>query len=259
MPGVPVINTPSESGPAYTVAWSTPAGTVDHYDLGEAQVKGTWNTTSLAGNSKAFIQKPYGTYLYQVRACNASACSAYSAVANVTVITGLSSFPDAPVVPPSVPIPPQGGVGTLPGTPSVEGGAATYRIPIEVPPGRLGMQPEIAFTYSSRNGNGILGVGWTLTGLSTIYRCPRTLAQDGGNRPVEHDHLDRLCLDGQRLVGPEDPSYGQSGTEYRTEIDQFDRITLQGGTNDWSSMFTVEHKSGRVSQYEPGQPPGGSS
>ena len=168
----------------------------------------------------------------------------------------ISSFPDAPVIPPSIPVPDQGSVGTLPGVPSVEGGAATYRIPIEVPPGRMGMQPDISLAYSSRNGNGILGVGWTLAGLSTIYRCPRTLSQDGANRPVQHDQKDRFCMDGQRLVGPSDLAYGTADTEYRTELDQFDRITLRGGNSSWSSSFTVEHKSGRISQYEPGDPLG---
>jgi Salmonella virulence plasmid 65kDa B protein/FG-GAP-like repeat len=256
-PGIPgAINAPSETGPAYTVSWSAPGGPVDHYDFAEAANGGAWATSSLTSTAQSFTNKSYGTYSYQVRACNASGCSAYTAAASVTVITALTTFPDAPVVPPSVPVPPQGWVGTLPGTPAVEGGAATYRIPIEVPPGRLGMQPDLSLAYSSRNGNGIAGVGWSVTGLSTIYRCPRTLAQDDGNRPVQHDQKDRLCFDGQRLVGPADSSYGTGGSEYRTEADQFARITLIGGTGSWSSMFVVEHKSGHIAQYEPGPSPG---
>ena len=60
-------------------------------------------------------------------------------------------------------------VGFTPGNPAVEqGGAATYRIPIVVSPGSGGMQPKLALAYSSRGGNGIMGVGWTLEGLSSI-------------------------------------------------------------------------------------------
>ncbi|MBA3564781.1 MAG: hypothetical protein H0W33_12395 [Gammaproteobacteria bacterium] len=38
-------------------------------------------------------------------------------------------------------------------------GTANYRVPIAVPPGVAGMQPDLAFLYSSRAGNGLLGVG----------------------------------------------------------------------------------------------------
>ncbi|MCG3113558.1 MAG: hypothetical protein MCM46_17255 [Candidatus Manganitrophus sp. SB1] len=41
-------------------------------------------------------------------------------------------------------------------------GAFTYSIPIEVPPGRHGLTPQIALTYNSSAGNGFLGVGWDL-------------------------------------------------------------------------------------------------
>jgi len=55
---------------------------------------------------------------------------------------------------------------TLPieGTGSVAGnsGAFTYSIPIEVPPGRHGLTPQLSLVYNSSAGNGFLGVGWDL-------------------------------------------------------------------------------------------------
>jgi RHS repeat-associated protein len=76
-------------------------------------------------------------------------------------------------------------------------GAAQISIPLWVPPGRLGVQPSLALKYSSRAGNGPLGVGWSLSGVSAITACRRTPSADGayGGR-----YPDRLCLDGQRLV-----------------------------------------------------------
>jgi len=51
-------------------------------------------------------------------------------------------------------------------------GTMSYSIPIEVPPGRKGMDPGIALTYRSGNGNGWLGVGWELE-VGSIQRSPR--------------------------------------------------------------------------------------
>jgi RHS repeat-associated protein len=146
--------------------------------------------------------------------------------------------------------PPQGSVGALPGQPATEGGAAAYHIPIEVPPGRNGLQPTVSLDYNSRNGNGVAGVGWGLSAGGSIYRCPNILDTDGKNRPVLHDALDKLCMGGQRLVlETASAGYGLSGSTYRTEVEQYDRITLSGASTDWGSTFEVRHKSGRRSQY----------
>jgi hypothetical protein len=55
------------------------------------------------------------------------------------------------------------------------------------------MQPQVALVYNSRAGNGVAGVGWTLAAGSSIYRCPRTVAQDGETRGVSFETFDRLC------------------------------------------------------------------
>jgi hypothetical protein len=70
--------------------------------------------------------------------------------------------------------------GFTPGEFSVDAsGSANYQIPIAVPPGSGGMAPSLSLSYNSNSGNGLLGQGWTLGGLSVITRCPATKVQDG--------------------------------------------------------------------------------
>ncbi len=140
-------------------------------------------------------------------------------------------------------------VGRLAGSAGVSGGSASYEIPIAVPPGRRGMQPSVSLNYSSRAGNGIAGMGWSLSGLSSLHRCPQTLEQDGQIRAVQLDANDRLCLDGQRLVAT-GGSYGASGTTYGTEMESFARVTQLGGDlTSAVAYFKVERKSGEIAYY----------
>ena len=62
-----------------------------------------------------------------------------------------------------------------------------------------------------------LGVGFTLSGLSTISRCARNVAQDDEIAPVRDDERDALCMDGKRLV-PVDHDPAQPGQARSTTI-----------------------------------------
>ena len=108
-----------------------------------------------------------------------------------------------------------------------DSGAAHYSIPLQVPAGVAGMQPGLALNYNSQSGNGLAGVGWSLGGLSSIGRCPQSVAQDGVLAGVNYDAADRFCLDGQRLIAIRG-SYGADGTEYRTEVDSFSKVISYG-------------------------------
>jgi RHS repeat-associated protein len=126
-------------------------------------------------------------------------------------------------------------------------GAATYTIPIAVPPGTAGLAPNLSLGYSSQSGNGILGFGWSLSGLPSIARCPRTMAQDGVHGGVNYDANDRFCLNGQRLLVINGGTYGADGSEYRTEIESFSRViahNVAGVTGP--GWFEVHTKSGQI-------------
>jgi Salmonella virulence plasmid 65kDa B protein/FG-GAP-like repeat len=120
--------------------------------------------------------------------------------------------------------------GKIPGQFAVSpSGAATYSIPIQVPPGIAGMEPKLSLNYNSQAGNGIMGMGWNLGGLSSITRCPQTKAQDGPSAitSVNYDSNDKFCMDGQRLIVV-NGEYGATGSEYRTEVESFSQITAVG-------------------------------
>jgi hypothetical protein len=137
-----------------------------------------------------------------------------------------------------------------------ETGGATISIPIQVPRGIGGMEPQLSLNYSSGAGNGLLGIGWTLAGPSAITRCPKTAVHDAGVRgAVSFSTSDRFCLDGQRLISVNpttDATYGAAGTEYRTERDSFSRILAvgnTGGSSGYPASFKVLTKAGLILEF----------
>jgi RHS repeat-associated protein len=143
-------------------------------------------------------------------------------------------------------------VGSLPGEITVNNtGQASYSIPIDVVPGTSGMMPKLGFSYSSGNASaGLMGVGWSLDGLSAISRIGQNKIRDGKNQPVKFNAEDRFALDGQRLINVTTATYGAtSGCEYRTEIESFSKVTTFGGTAGNPDYFEVKTKDGLIYYY----------
>ncbi|GAB3265884.1 hypothetical protein GCM10027296_43210 [Chitinimonas naiadis] len=142
--------------------------------------------------------------------------------------------------------------GTLPGTlDSTPNGAATYEIPLTLPPGTGQMVPSLNLAYSSQSKNGLLGIGWALNGLSSITRCSQSIAIDGAAGAVRFNTADRLCLDGQRLILINLPlsnaNYWSDGAEYRTEREGFSRILAQ--VTNGKRSFKILTKGGQTLFY----------
>lgn len=96
-------------------------------------------------------------------------------------------------------------------------GAFTYSYPIQVQPGRNGMQPELNLVYNSQAGNGWLGIGWDLS-VGSIQRSTEKGA------PTYDDSKDTFIfnLSGQSQelvsIGTGSDAYGPF-TEYRAQIE----------------------------------------
>jgi hypothetical protein len=145
-------------------------------------------------------------------------------------------------------------------------GEASYRLALEAPPGRLGMEPHPSLVYDSASGSGLVGMGFSLGGFSSITRCGSNVAQDGLLRGVSYDKGDNFCLDGLRLVKVghiEAAATAQCFDEYRTFPDTFSKILAycpaRGDESKSPPRFQVFTKPGRILDYgndSPGTPNG---
>jgi RHS repeat-associated protein len=142
-------------------------------------------------------------------------------------------------------------VGSLGGEVNVTPmGTATYSIPIEVTPGTNGMQPNLAITYNSTMGRGMLGVGWTLSGFSSISRTQRNNYYDDAIGSIHFDGDDRLALDGERLIKLSEGSYMAENAVYGPEIENFTRVTLNGSPSTPDAVyFTAVTDQGQIIEY----------
>lgn len=250
----------------FTLIWGN-VEHADHFRLEEriADSGDDWTHITPSEHTSHSLTKEYGNYEYRVIGCldnpegvGAPLCEEVAEYSDIYPLkvnesTGQAAWfslggtaeditVDSPVVPANAQ------VGELPGQATASGGAAKYAVPITVPPGRNGMSPDISLTYSSRSGNGVMGVGWNVTGISAIHRCSATFAQDGYRKIINYDSDDKLCLDGQRLVRVAGGDYGKDTAEYRTEIDSFAKV-IQNGDINGESSFTVYHNNGLVSHF----------
>jgi hypothetical protein len=118
------------------------------------------------------------------------------------------------------------------------GGAFNYRVPIEIPPGTNGMAPELALVYDSGNENGILGVGWSIEGLSCITR--------DASYPINFDDSDHYLYNGQKLI------YNSSDKIYHLEKDDYTKIEGIGvtiGSQSNINYWRVYLKNGTRLEY----------
>lgn len=132
--------------------------------------------------------------------------------------------------------------GELKGESGIDGGAFTYRLPLHVPPGRNGVQPNLSLNYSSQSGKSSAGHGWSFSGGEVIARCSTNFSIDGYQKNVTYNN-DKLCLNGSRLILASGV-YGQSGATYHPERNPGVHVAQFGNMNSRTAHFTVTDAKG---------------
>ncbi|MDR1156484.1 MAG: FG-GAP-like repeat-containing protein, partial [Bacteroidales bacterium] len=145
------------------------------------------------------------------------------------------------------------GVGSMAGSFDVSPtGAATFSIPIEVPPGVGGMQPSIAIVYNSQAGNGVAGWGCSMAGISAITRVPKDIYHDYTAKGITHGLADAFVLDGQRLMYDDEcgVSEGGVGAVYHPENEPLTKVTIYGTYTSEGNIKTTIITDNRWFQVE---------
>ncbi|WP_144394246.1 RHS repeat-associated core domain-containing protein [Pleionea sediminis] len=262
LPPTVSLSTSKSTNGNYSVSWNAISG-ASQYQLQERVNSGSWSTVQTSSSrSKSLSGKTNGTYSYRARACRSLSpadCSSFSSVKSVIVSrpvseagsttgfdsksssTTLSNQPLTNTAPTE-----SDNVGALKGGASAQGGAATYSIPIDLPPGRNGLQPSVSLDYSSKSGARDAGLGWSLSAWASIERCQQTYVQDGKRLGIQYASNDKLCLGGERLVVVNGMSYGAAGAEYRTEKESFSLIRQIGSGGSRYFIETMANGSTRT-------------
>lgn len=156
------------------------------------------------------------------------------------------------------------GPGTIKGLgeqfePTLNTGSATYKVDLDVPPGTAGFSPSLALRYDSGQGDGTVGIGWSLDVGSvqrqTAYGVPH------------YDDTDRFVWEGQELVPMGGGVYrlkiegaflrfrravdhweadGRDGTTYRFGVSEAARTGGSAGVFRWALEQMIDVSGNRI-------------
>ncbi|MBW7886236.1 MAG: VCBS repeat-containing protein, partial [Caldilineaceae bacterium] len=125
-------------------------------------------------------------------------------------------------------------------SPDLHTGTGNFTVPLALPLGRSGFQPQLNLVYSTGNGNGPFGLGWSLS-------IPGVSRKTAKGVPRYDDALDTFILSGAEDLAPV-PGGAAGVTRYRPRTEGlFARIQHQhDAKNDY---WRVQSKDGLISIY----------
>lgn len=120
-------------------------------------------------------------------------------------------------------------------------GGVYTTIPIEIGNAPNGFSPQVSLSYSSMNGLGIMGYGWSISASSVISCVNKTVHYDGQIEPLTSTNdTGAYVLDGQRLLWLDDKTL-------QTEQGFIKVQALKVGSN--ITKFTVNYPNGSVGEF----------
>lgn len=124
-------------------------------------------------------------------------------------------------------------------------GTGNLSVPITVPSGRNGFQPNLTLSYSTGNGNGPFGLGWALSTPEITRKTSRGVPRylDDAADPEDHDTF--LLSGAEDLVPVAQPSPGVTRFRPRTE-GLFARIEH---IRDGADLWRVQGRDGLISRF----------
>lgn len=135
-------------------------------------------------------------------------------------------------------------------SPDLHTGTGNFTVPIALPPGRNGFQPQLNLVYSTGSGNSYFGLGWNLSIPGVMRKTSKGIPR---YRDYDQDvkKWDTFVLSGAEdlvPVGSQNPSI----TQYRPRTEGlFAEITHRHGQSE--NYWQVRSKDGLISRY--GTPP----
>lgn len=269
IPSVPAVTGPSAGyrseltgNGEFTINWALD-NEATYFVVERRPAGGSWSVLDpeVADNNLLVTEAANGQLEYRAKACNELICSEFGSAHTVAVSLAtennesagdgtktLMDIPDDPTFN-NGSVPSSDTVAVINGKAAVQGGIASYSIPVQLPPGRNGMQPSVSLNYSSRGGNGLAGQGWSLAAGGSIHRCAGNWGIDQENaRSATYTSADKLCLNGDRLMLASG-TYGESGAVYYPERDLSIKVVQSGGIQSSTSKFAVYHADGRTSYF----------
>ncbi len=129
-------------------------------------------------------------------------------------------------------------------SPDLHTGTGNFTVPVALPPGRNGFQPQLNLVYSTGNGNGPFGLGWSLS-------IPGVSRKTSKGVPRYDEARDTFILSGSEDLVPVE-ELRDTTTRYQPRTEGlFARILHHRSARD--NYWEVQSKDGLISLY--GTPP----